>query len=195
MFCVNIDSNLALRSAIYAYNVSGKNTFAIGDSTYRRLPSNKQQFFDCNCSGAQCLVAQIPKLETQCLKDKKFGIHGSVKVGGDIYVNNSGVILFGDGIFDFKLGNGDGHDDGLVSVLINSIQLRLIKFFPLRMLVTEARWLEFYLLFSRKSKVFRSMLSPLRLSRRKFIYKKNSFNTNIISREARNFLVNSKLIL
>uniref|UniRef100_A0AC34F9J9 Uncharacterized protein n=1 Tax=Panagrolaimus sp. ES5 TaxID=591445 RepID=A0AC34F9J9_9BILA len=112
MFCVNIDSNLAGRSAVYAFNVSDKSTFSIGDSIFKRLSKDKQQFFDCNCVSTRCLIKDIPDLATKCLKNKKFGIHGNIKVGGDIYVNNSGIITFADAIFDFKLGNGNGQETG-----------------------------------------------------------------------------------
>uniref|UniRef100_A0A914QNV2 Lipid-binding serum glycoprotein C-terminal domain-containing protein n=1 Tax=Panagrolaimus davidi TaxID=227884 RepID=A0A914QNV2_9BILA len=112
MFCVDIDSNLAARSAIYAFNVSDKSTFTIGDSNFKRLSKDKQQFFDCSCVGNRCLIIDIPDLTKQCTKDKKFGIYGKVKVGGDIYVNNSGIILFADATFDFKLGNGIGQETG-----------------------------------------------------------------------------------
>uniref|UniRef100_A0A914YJK1 Lipid-binding serum glycoprotein N-terminal domain-containing protein n=1 Tax=Panagrolaimus superbus TaxID=310955 RepID=A0A914YJK1_9BILA len=112
MFCVNIDSNLAGRSAIYAFNVSDKSTFSIGDSTFKRLSKDKQHYFDCNCVSSRCLIKDIPDLAKKCLKGKKLGIHGNVKVGGDIYVNNSGIISFADALFDFKLGNGDGQEIG-----------------------------------------------------------------------------------
>ncbi|KAE9550897.1 hypothetical protein FO519_005900 [Halicephalobus sp. NKZ332] len=107
LFCVNLDSNLVFRSAVYAFNVSDKSTFEIGKDVFSKLPGNSKTFFDCDCTGENCLVQLIPNLSKNCPKGKYFGISGKVKFGADLLANSSGLIFYfsGNGTFSLQEGN------------------------------------------------------------------------------------------
>ena len=93
LFCVNIDSNLAFRSAVYAFNISGKNVFEVNQEIFSQVPTAKD-FFKCGCANEHCLVKLLPDLAEKCPEEKSFSISGRVKIEADLLANNSGLIFY-----------------------------------------------------------------------------------------------------
>ena len=98
LFCVNIDSNLAFRSAVYAFNVSGKNVFEFNQDLFSQIPTTKD-FFKCGCSDDNCLVTLLPELSQNCPKNASFSMSGNIKVEADLLANNSGLIFY---VFEYS---------------------------------------------------------------------------------------------
>uniref|UniRef100_A0AC35GU29 Uncharacterized protein n=1 Tax=Panagrolaimus sp. PS1159 TaxID=55785 RepID=A0AC35GU29_9BILA len=111
-FCLNIDSNLAFRSAVYAFNVSDKSVFRIDQPIFGKLDPDRKNFMMCNCQGENCLVSMVPKLKEKCPNGKSIWIHGILQVGADLLANNSGLIFYASGNGNFCVDFGDDKYDG-----------------------------------------------------------------------------------
>uniref|UniRef100_A0AC34GV75 Uncharacterized protein n=1 Tax=Panagrolaimus sp. ES5 TaxID=591445 RepID=A0AC34GV75_9BILA len=113
-FCFNIDSNLAFRSAVYAFNVSDKAVFRIDKPIFGKLAPERQNFMECNCQGTNCLVSLVPKLKEKCPNGKSLWINGILQVGADLLANSSGLIFYasGNGNFSVDFGDNDYDNDG-----------------------------------------------------------------------------------
>uniref|UniRef100_A0A7E4VQC7 BPI1 domain-containing protein n=1 Tax=Panagrellus redivivus TaxID=6233 RepID=A0A7E4VQC7_PANRE len=117
-FCLNIDSNLVFKSAAYAYLKSDKSTFHLDKPIFGKLPESKRKFFDCDCSGALCLVTLLPSLKSTCKPGETVDIHGTVKLGGDIKADDRGLIISAEGDSTFQLGTEP--DKGITLLSLNA---------------------------------------------------------------------------
>uniref|UniRef100_A0A914PPG9 Uncharacterized protein n=1 Tax=Panagrolaimus davidi TaxID=227884 RepID=A0A914PPG9_9BILA len=109
-FCLNIDSNLAFRSAVYAFNVSDKAVFRIDQPIFGKLSPERRNFMLCDCQGENCLISMVPKLKEKCPNGKSIWIHGILQIGADLLANNSGLIFYASGNGNFSVDFGDEYD-------------------------------------------------------------------------------------
>lgn len=68
MACVDVDTSLVFGTFAYGYNMSNIGVFTIDDNEFKKLPPKIQQFFECNCTGDDCLIGYFPKLADYCPK-------------------------------------------------------------------------------------------------------------------------------
>ena len=110
-FCLNLDSNLTFRSAVYAFNVSDRAVFRIDQPIFGKLAPERRNFMLCNCQGDNCLVSMVPKLKEKCPNGKSIWIHGILQIGADLLANNSGLIFYASGNGNFSVDFGDEESD------------------------------------------------------------------------------------
>ena len=124
-FCATVDTNLAFKSGVYAFNVSEKSVFILGKTFFQQLPSEKENFFNCDCEGDKCLTSLVEYTKQKCEKGNGIGIKGFVKVSSDLKPVDKGLMLYANGYGNFTL----GWTEPEISKWANDNGINLLTFF------------------------------------------------------------------
>uniref|UniRef100_A0A914CVM1 Uncharacterized protein n=1 Tax=Acrobeloides nanus TaxID=290746 RepID=A0A914CVM1_9BILA len=97
--CIDIDTNLMLGSAAYAFRISPISNFVLKDVDF----GDHEYFFSCSCEYQQCFTTFFPELKDKCSEGKKILIDVDSKIFKLTFDDKGSPYVLAKGTGEFKI--------------------------------------------------------------------------------------------